>query len=93
MAYCMPCNKRATRREGVGPTGRKQWMILVDTCHNCGRHYPFKPNELTIEQKSWVKRINELAGQKPEPLPPPEPDTSHRGRWVIDTSSTGGRYH
>ena len=29
MAYCFPCNKRATRREGVGPTGRKGWMMLL----------------------------------------------------------------
>jgi hypothetical protein len=90
MAYCFPCNKRATRREGVGPTGRKGWMILVDTCHKCGRHYPFKPNELTLEQKSWVKRINKLAGQKPEPLPELPADTSG-GTWIMDTTSVGGR--
>ena len=92
MAYCMPCNVRANRREGVGPTGKKEWMILVDTCHRCGRHYPLHPHKLTLEQKSWVKRINKLAEQKPEPLPEPPADTSHHGRWVMDTSSQGGHF-
>jgi len=75
MAYCMPCNKRATKREGVGPTGDKEWMILVDTCYRCGRHYPIKSDELTHEQKSWVTRWNNRCSSKPEAVHV-VPDTS-----------------
>ncbi len=62
----MPCDRRAYRREGVGPTGNKEWMIRVDTCGGCGRHYPHQPNDLTLEQKSWVKRWNTKMGEKDE---------------------------
>ena len=91
MAYCMPCNVRATRREGVGPTGKKQWMVLVDTCHRCGRHYAFRPNKLTLEQRSWLKRINTLAGKKDDTertIDGPSTDTSAVGNpWPLGTNS------
>ena len=58
MAYCMPCNRRTQRREGVGPTGRKEWMILVDTCYRCGRHYPIQSRKLTFQQENWINRWN-----------------------------------
>jgi|GEM_PF-4566367 len=69
MAYCMPCDRVTHRREGVGPTGRnKQWMIRVDTCGKCGRHYPVNREILTIAQNDWVKRWNTNMGRKNDPL-------------------------
>ena len=65
-AYCMPCDRRTFKREGVGPTGNKAWMIRVDTCGKCGRHYPTQPNDLTLEQRSWVKRWNDRMGEQDE---------------------------
>jgi len=68
-------------------------MILVDTCHKCGQHYPVKPRELTFEQQSWVKRWNNKMDEaEPEVVTEPIADTSTHGRWVIDTSAQGGHY-
>jgi len=64
MAYCLHCDRKARRREGVGPTGRKDWMIMVDTCTKCGRHYPVKPREINLAQKSWIDRWNKRMNQK-----------------------------
>lgn len=51
------CNKKHYRgRCRVGPTGKKQWMIRVDGCHNCGVILPAQ--KLTTNQKNWVKRWN-----------------------------------
>lgn len=66
-------------------------MILVDSCYRCGRHYPIRPHELTLEQKSWVKRWNAKMAEKPEPVPYPPADTTG-GIWVMDTSAQGGHY-
>ena len=52
------CGSSPQSRQRFGPTGRdKVWMILGDKCP-CGRLYPVDLEELTEEQKSWVRRWN-----------------------------------
>ena len=66
--YCYCCKRKASRREAVGPTGRKSdWMIQVDTCSGCGRHYPTDRSSLTPEQVSWVRRWNRKMNDVLEP--------------------------
>ena len=86
---CEPCDRRATRRERVGPTGRrKTWSILVDSCHRCGRHYPVNPDDLTAEQTSWVERWNTRMGETEETTPVINHDTSNFIQY--DPNDTSG---
>lgn len=50
------CLVHSRRRQKAGPTGRKNWMILVDSCPWCGVMRPIQTT--TYEQRDWLRRWN-----------------------------------
>jgi len=44
-------------RRRVGPTGRKHFNILVDTCYKCGAM--FQVYNIPHIKEEWVRRYNE----------------------------------
>lgn len=57
---CDICNSKNPpgNRRRVGPTGRRFFMILVDSCYACGAIYPVEPNRLSYHEARWVERYN-----------------------------------
>jgi hypothetical protein len=45
-------------RRRVGPTGRRFFMILIDSCYECGTMYPVEPDKLSYHEARWVERYN-----------------------------------
>lgn len=56
--HYMECKHDTGDRRRIGPTGRKQFMILVDRCHKCGAMIPVFPKELTWKERNWIERFN-----------------------------------
>ena len=54
---CPLCNHHVGNRRRVGPTGRDVFMILIDSCFNCGTMVPV--DELPYKENRWVERYNE----------------------------------
>ena len=52
----MTCTHKYGNRERAGPTGRREWMILVDRCMGCGHLTAIKT--VTWTQYYWVVRFN-----------------------------------
>jgi len=52
------CDHMCTYKRRVGPTGNKDWMILVNQCGRCAFIIPVYPDTLTYQQKKWVDRYN-----------------------------------
>ncbi len=64
--YCAPegvpkeqCRHYPSRQRS-GPTGRKRFLLLVDSCGRCGRILR-SHQDLTWSQYDWVRRWNKGA--------------------------------
>jgi hypothetical protein len=55
---CSICGHHVGDRQRVGPTGNKDFNILVDICYGCGTLYPVEPDKLTYDYYRWVWRYN-----------------------------------
>lgn len=61
MTLC-ECGKFAYSRQTIGPRGKQQWTIIVDTCTFCGKHHALHPEYLTATQAKWLERKNSHVG-------------------------------
>lgn len=52
------CDIEVGNRSRTGPTGRKEFMILVDSCSRCGKIFPVHPCDLNHYEWNWVLRYN-----------------------------------
>ena len=59
MKTCCYCGSYVGFRKRVSPTGRKNFAILCDSCHNCGAARPV--SDLSWSEKHWLKRLNRKA--------------------------------
>lgn len=50
------CGHHIGNRRRVGPTGKKSFMIRVDSCCECGKLYPV--DSLSEDEQKWVNRWN-----------------------------------
>ncbi len=56
------CDHNYLMRKSVGPTGRKNFfMILVDECYSCKEFFPVHPERLTESKARWIERWNRRA--------------------------------
>ena len=56
---CMICeNGNVGNRHRAGPTGQKDFMILVDECYKCHCLYPVNPDDLSYLERDWITRWN-----------------------------------
>jgi hypothetical protein len=53
---CLSCGGKFGARRRVGPTGRKNFNILIESCYRCGILRNIEP--LTKEEQSWLDRYN-----------------------------------
>lgn len=56
---CDICGHHVGNRQRVGPTGNKNFTVLVDKCYGCGNLYPVELEKLSYDCYRWVWRYNE----------------------------------